>query len=81
MTEPLDTAVAGAVLAESLTPGLLVKGYIVIAAATGFDNDGDQVTAVTILPGEMPVHECLGLIEHARIRFHANVLEAYGGME
>lgn len=56
---------------------LVVTEFVIVAAAAGWNEDGDRVTAVTIIP-EGADHQVLGLLESARIRFQAGLVEFYG---
>lgn len=74
-------ALRGAVEAEVRTvarPGMIVTDIVVIAAATGYDADGEQVTGVYIVP-DASEHAMLGLLDHARIRVQASILDDYDG--
>lgn len=84
MSEALDPrpaveALVAAARAEAgAAESLVVTEFLVIASATGWNGEGDDVTAVVLIP-DGPSHRMLGLIEEARIRFQADVLETYGG--
>lgn len=55
----------------------VVGEFVVIASAHTFDEDGDPVTQVIVIPQDGPEHRILGLVEHARIRMQADILSAY----
>ncbi len=71
----LDTAVAEAAQDATDTRNLTVCEYVVIAALTGWDEDGEQVTAVAVIPSDAPNHRLLGLVEAARLRFRQYELD------
>lgn len=51
--------------------------YIVITAQTGWDDDGEQLTAVGVChrDGDVPLHRCLGLAEYAAARYRKRIAE------
>lgn len=80
--DQLREAVETAVRAEQedrpdVEQNMVVGEFVVIASAYGF-RDGDDVTQVVIIPIGGSEHRILGLLEHARVRMHADVLDTYG---
>ncbi len=71
----LDTAVAEAAQEAVETRNLTVCEYVVVAALTGWDSEGEQVTAVAVIPSDAPNHRLLGLVEAARLRFRQYELD------
>jgi hypothetical protein len=72
--QQLEDAIRARLAALGADDGTLTD-WIVIAAVQKFDEDGDLATQVaTVFPdGTMPYHRIIGLIEHARIRYHAKI--------
>lgn len=70
----LRAAVEAAVLEEVDQAGV-VSEFVVIASVQAFGADGDDLTAVVVIPDGGSEHRVLGLIEHARIRLRAEILD------
>lgn len=85
-TDPiLRPAIEAAIAAENADPddpsmeisrNTVVTGYVVIAMLKGFDDEGEDVSQTFIMP-DGSLTECLGMIEEAKIRYHAAVMERY----
>lgn len=58
---------------EGLTPGLVLTNYVVIAACSGWDAEGEPVTQVTVIP-HGPYYAIGGLLHEATIRNDADTL-------
>lgn len=58
------------------TPGLTVTEYIVVAAAAGWDDAGNEVCQVVLLPSG-PGHRIAGLLREATVRMDAEMLAPY----
>ena len=58
------------------TPSLVVTDYVVIAAATGWNDQGQEVSQVVIIPSGVN-HHIMGLLREATIRHDAYALAAY----
>lgn len=62
--------------AETITenrPGLIVTDVIVIAAGTGFTEDGQRVSGVMVAP-DGSEYAMLGLLDYAQTRMRAETL-------
>jgi hypothetical protein len=57
--------------------GLLLQEFVVVASLTGFDEQGNRITQVAIIPIDGPNHRIMGLLEEAKIRFEADMLDDY----
>lgn len=68
--ENLTDAINQAIRAYGYEEDFILTDYIVIAAQTKLDEDGDSVNAYTYLyrDSDMPYHKILGLLEVARRR-------------
>ena len=64
--EAVEEAVREAAEEVGGRQGLVVGEYILIAAANGWDDDGETVSQVVTIPGGSE-SRVLGLIEHARL--------------
>lgn len=56
---------------------MIVGEFVVIASAHGFDEEGESITQVVILPRDGSEHRILGLVDHAMIRMKADILDGY----
>jgi hypothetical protein len=70
----LRPAVEKAVLAEVDQAGV-VSEFVVVASVQAFGDDGDDLTAVVMLPDGGSAHRILGLLEHARLSIRADILD------
>lgn len=76
-----DARLEGAILAhirekveeQGGTPGLVLTNYVVVAACSGWDDGGDEVTQVTVIP-HGPYYAIGGLLREATIRNDADTL-------
>lgn len=79
-TSRMDEAVAAEVHNEAeehrATPGLTVTEYVVIAAASGWDDQGQEVTQVVVIPSGSE-HRIAGLLRHATVRMDAEIVSGY----
>lgn len=75
LREAVETAVRAAEAEHGGRQDMLVSEFIVIASAHGFDDDGEPVTQVIVLPDGGSEHRILGLLEHARLRVRADILD------
>lgn len=68
--ENLTNAIDQCIRAYGYEEDFILTDYIVIAAQTKLDEDGDSVNAYTYLyrDSDMPYHKILGLLEVARRR-------------
>lgn len=64
---------------QDMEPGLVLTGWVVVAAAKGFDDEGEAVTQVLVMPSQLAEFEVLGLLRHAVIRTEADIVESYRG--
>lgn len=72
----LTAAVEAHVQRAASTPGLVLVDWVLVAATQGWNDEGDDVTAVTITPGGGPWYRICGLLDEARERFHADLIES-----
>lgn len=73
--ELVEQLVATAAHEAGATEGLVVGEFvIIIAAANGWDAEGEQITQVVVMPDGGSESRILGLIEHARVRLQADIL-------
>ncbi len=56
---------------------MMLSNFVIVAARTGVDPDGDPVTQVHVIPDGGSNHIMLGLLQEAQIRFQASVLSGY----
>lgn len=77
----LRAAIEAHVQEAAATPGLLLIDWIVVAATQGWNDDGDQVTAVTITPGGGAAYRMMGLLDEAMTRFRADLVEEYSAAD
>lgn len=73
----VEAAVREATAESGTRDDLLVSEFLVIAATNGWDDDGNDVSQVVIIPEDGSEHRILGLLEHARIRMGRDVLASY----
>jgi len=68
--EELTNAIEKCIRAYGYEEAFILTDYMVIAAQTKLDEDGDSVNAYTYLyrDSDMPYHKILGLMEVARRR-------------
>lgn len=68
--ENLTKAIEQCIRAYGYEEAFIVTDYMVIAAQTKLDEDGDSINAYTYLyrDSDMPYHKILGLMEVARRR-------------
>lgn len=68
--ENLTKAIEQCIRAYGYEDAFIVTDYMVIAAQTKLDEDGDSINAYTYLyrDSDMPYHKILGLMEVARRR-------------
>jgi hypothetical protein len=57
-----------------LERGLTVTEWVLIAARQGWNEDGDPVSQVVIVPSDAPEHRLWGLVHEADARFGADAL-------
>jgi hypothetical protein len=75
--DALTAAVEACLAAYGGNPTYVLMEYIVVATSTGWDDDGEQRTAVGVChrDGDVPLHRCLGLAEYAATRYRATIAE------
>jgi hypothetical protein len=56
---------------------VVVGEFVLIATANGWDEEGHDVSQVIVMPDGGSESRILGLVEHARLRMHADVLSGY----
>lgn len=78
LEDAVRAAVAEAADDSDATPGLVVTDYIVVAAARGWDDDGEPVTQVVTIPSG-PGYAMSGLLHEATVRLDADTVDAIGG--
>lgn len=63
--------------ADDETGGWVVTEYVLVYSQQGWDDEGDQCTAVgTAVEGDAtPIHRLLGLVEYAATRYRRLVAE------
>lgn len=74
LREAVEAAIAEAVEEAQATGGLVVGEFVVIAAAHGWDDEGDSVSQVVVIPDGGGESRILGLVEHARTTLRADVM-------
>ncbi len=79
LREAVQAAVREAAAETGDRTDLLVSEFVVIATTNGWDEDGNEVSQVAVMPEDGSESRILGLIEHARVRMHADILSDYGG--
>lgn len=72
----LTAAIEQWVRETAVQDGLILVDYVLVAAVKGFNEDGDQITAVQIQP-HGAAYALRGLLDEALVRFHADLLERY----
>lgn len=74
----LEDAVAEAVALANTetgsTEGLVVGEFVLIAATNGWDDDGDPISQVVVIPFGGGESRILGLIDHAHTTMRAEIL-------
>jgi hypothetical protein len=65
--------------AEGLSAGLVMTEWVIIAAAQGWDDEGDEISQVVVEPHGTDTR-VLGLVEHARQRMHSDIANTYAPM-
>lgn len=55
----------------------ILTEYVVVTSQHRFDDDGDPLTAVGVLPrdGDVPLHRSLGLVEYVSTRLRCRITE------
>jgi len=76
LRETVQAAVNDAAVAQGATAGLVVTEFVVIAHTSGYGPDG-EVSQVVVIPDGGSESRILGLVEHARVRMQADVLDGY----
>lgn len=83
MSEATEKALVEALEAhvreEAETPGLLLTDWIVVAACGGWDDAGDGISALHIVPGGGAYYRMLGLLDEAATRTRADMIEDLRG--
>jgi hypothetical protein len=65
---------------QSDTPGLVMTDWLAIGVTQGYDADGDGISAVQIiLDGGQPYYRLLGLLDEAKTRLRADLLDDLSG--
>lgn len=72
--ESVEELVREAVEETGGTQGLVLGEYVIIAAANGWSEDGEDVSQVVVIPGDGGESRILGLVEHARTTLKAEIL-------
>lgn len=76
--DAVNAALAEEIAQRRASPGLLLTEFIVVAYATGWNDDGEQISQVVIIPdGNSPIHHMTGLLHDAITRFDAERLASY----
>jgi|GEM_PF-5315863 len=75
--DALTAAIEAVLAAYGGNTGYVLTEYIVITAQTGWDDGGEQLTAVGCChkDGDVPLHRCLGLAEYAAARYRKRIVE------
>ena len=76
--EALRDKIAANITETGGTPGLVLTDWIVIAAMAGWDDDGDDISQVVVIP-HAAMHVAMGLLHHAGVRLDTTTANAYRG--
>ena len=78
LTDAIRAGVARAVEDSGGTPGMVMTDYVLVAACKGWDDEGEPVTQVVVIP-EGPAYAVSGLLHEATVRMDADTLDGLGG--
>lgn len=74
MREAIEQIVRDAVSEAEATEGLVVGEFVIIAAANGWNDEGEDIHQVVVIPDGGGESRILGLVEHARCTLRADIV-------